>query len=125
MASILLIDDSPTVFVSVKNAFHRDGHEVHRLISPMELPRYLRDTRTDVILLDLQMPEFSGFSVGVLLLAYDHRRTPIILYSARPRDEIEVVARKIQAVGVMEKARPVSELRSLVHQVLDQHPLQV
>lgn len=125
MASILLIDDSPTVYVSVKNALRLDRHEVHRLVSPTELPRYLRDMRTDLILLDLQMPEFSGFSVGVLLLAYDRRRTPIIVYSGRPREELDLVARKIQAVGVLEKTRPISELRSLVADVLCQHPLQV
>ena len=39
-------------------------------------------------------------------------------------EELDIVARKIQAVGVMEKARPVNELRSLVAQVLHQHPLQ-
>lgn len=121
MASILVIDDSPTVYLSVKCALGLDGHHVELLQSTMDLPRQLRDKQVDLILLDLHMPTFSGFSIGALLLSYDKRRTPIVIYSARPTSEMQLVAKKIQAIAIMEKAKPISDLRKLVGRLLSFH----
>lgn len=114
MASILVIDDSPTVFVSVRYALGLDGHVVESMKSALELPTYLEDGHIDLILLDLQMPTFSGFSIGALLLNYDKKNTPIVIYSARPELELLAVAKRIHATAVMEKTRPLSDLRALV-----------
>ena len=114
MASILVIDDSPTVFVSVKYALGLDGHVVESVSSALALPAYLEDGHIDLILLDLQMPTFSGFSIGALLLNYDKKSTPIVIYSARPELELLAVAKRIHATAVMEKTRPLSDLRALV-----------
>lgn len=118
MATILVIDDSPTVFLAVRSTLAADGHDVFRLDSPLDLPRYLRDQRTDLILLDLQMPTYSGFSIGAFLRNFDKNQIPIVIYSSRPLPELQAVARRLNAVAVMEKARPCSELRGLVQRQL-------
>jgi DNA-binding response OmpR family regulator len=118
MASIIMIDDSPTVCLAVRAELMRDRHSVHRLESPIDIPRYLRLNQVDLILLDLEMPVFSGFSIGALLKSFDKKRTPIVVYSSRPVQELRSTAAKIGAVGFMEKARPLNDLRALVNRIV-------
>ena len=118
MAAIIMIDDSPTVYLAVRAELMLDRHSVHRLESPIDLPRYLRQNQVDLILLDLQMPVFSGFSVGALLKSFDKKRTPVVVYSSRPLHELRTTADKIGAVGFMEKARPLNDLRELVNRIV-------
>lgn len=118
MASILVIDDSQAAFLTVKSTLTSDGHSVHRVESPLELPRFLRESPTDLILMDLEMPRYSGLSIGAMLKNYDKTHTPILIYSSRPLGELQAVARLIDAVGVLEKTKPISELRSMVCNIL-------
>ncbi len=118
MAAILVIDDSPTVRVSLKLALDLDGHDVMWLNSVTEMAGHLRDGLFDLILLDLQMPTFSGLSLGALLRSYDKKETPMVIYSSRPVTELRAVAEKLNAAAIFEKTRPISDLRTLITQVL-------
>lgn len=118
MAAILVIDDSPTVRVSLKLALDLDGHDVRWLNSVTEMAGHLRDGSFDLIVLDLQMPTFSGLSLGALLRSYDKKATPMVIYSSRPVAELRAVAEKLNAAAILEKARPISDLRELISHVL-------
>ena len=56
MARILVIDDSPTVVLSVSRLLLADGHVVEKVDNVSELSGYLRAMRPDLVLLDLEMP---------------------------------------------------------------------
>jgi two-component system response regulator ResD len=118
MAAIMLIDDSRTVFLAVQAELQVDRHTVHHLAAPIDAPRYLKENHIDLILLDLQMPTFSGFGIGALLRNFDKKRTPILVYSSRPLPELAAIASKIGAVGYLGKEQPMEELRRLIGSIV-------
>ncbi|MFO0580565.1 MAG: response regulator [Polyangia bacterium] len=118
MARILLIDDSATVTAVVRQALEPDGHAVARLQGFVDLPSVLRDRPVDLILLDLQMPGFSGVVLGEFLQRYTGRTVPIVIYSGRPLDELRAAARQIGAAAALAKDCAADELRRLVNGLL-------
>jgi two-component system, NtrC family, response regulator AtoC len=63
MASILIIDDEPAITAALAQYFERSGHEVVRAHSGEEGVGAVRRTHPDLVLLDLRLPDVSGFEV--------------------------------------------------------------
>lgn len=63
MATILVIDDSPEVTTVLGAFFERAGHQVVRVHSGEDGVNAYQRTRPDLVLLDLQLPDMSGFDV--------------------------------------------------------------
>jgi DNA-binding NtrC family response regulator len=63
MATILVIDDTPQVTAVLGAFFERAGHQVVRVHSGEEGIDAYRRTRPDLVLLDLKLPDMSGFDV--------------------------------------------------------------
>ena len=114
MARILVIDDSPTVVTFAKHALESAGHEVDGLLHFVDLRAHLNRTPPDLVLLDLEMPGLSGEKVGEFLRQFETRRTPIIVYSARDREELEAAAQRLGAAAVVEKGASQAQLRMVV-----------
>lgn len=120
MARILVIDDSPTVGLAVRNALANDGHTVERVASFVDLPRALSDNEPELILLDIEMAGFSGLTVGAFLAERQQgkERIPILIYSDQPVEKLEMVAEAVGAIGFVGKGEGSAYLRERVRRVL-------
>jgi len=63
MASVLIIDDEPAITSALAQYFERLGHAVMRAHSGEEGVTAVRRTHPDLVLLDLRLPDVSGFEV--------------------------------------------------------------
>jgi DNA-binding NtrC family response regulator len=63
MATVLVIDDTPEVTAVLGAFFERAGHQVVRVHSGEDGVEAYHRTRPDLVLLDLQLPDMSGFDV--------------------------------------------------------------
>ena len=64
MANVLLIDDEAAITASLGSFFERTGgHTVHRAHTGAEGVALFRRVRPDIVLLDLRLPDMSGFDV--------------------------------------------------------------
>ena len=63
MATVLLIDDTPEITAVLGAFFERSGHQVVRAHSGEHGIECFQRTRPDLVLLDLQLPDMSGFDV--------------------------------------------------------------
>ena len=61
--AVLVIDDSPDVHELVQVRLRSEGVTVHHALGGEEGLRMARDLRPDLVLLDVDMPEFTGFEV--------------------------------------------------------------
>lgn len=60
MATILIVDDDPTVGLTFSRILEYDGHQVVRAESAAEGLSRLADPRPDAVILDMRMPLMGG-----------------------------------------------------------------
>jgi len=81
MARLLLIEDDPTLLLSLRLALTAQGHEVHTANS-LEKGRAQLSQGTDLVLLDLGLPDGDGLSLVHEMRARSDK-TPILAVTAR------------------------------------------
>jgi two-component system response regulator MprA len=79
---VLVIDDDRAVRDALRRAFTLEGYEVHVADGGLEGLQRLEDTRPDVIVLDVMMPDVDGLEVCRRLRTAGDR-TPILMLTAR------------------------------------------
>jgi CheY-like chemotaxis protein len=84
MANLLIVDDTVETCDMLARLFARCGHNSACLYGGAEVVAAMRDTRFDLVLLDVMMPEVDGFTVLANIRAEPHplSRTPVAMYTA-------------------------------------------
>lgn len=119
MANVLVIDDSKTMINIVKTILKEDGHEVQSLNFIFDVSERLKTNPPDLIILDLQMPAFSGEWLGKFIREKLLCDIPIIFYSSLSIEEIENVASSISNASSISKKHLVPSLNKLITRMLN------
>ena len=118
--TILAVDDDPVVLEAVNEVFHsdynlllaKDGHEAIEIAAEHDI---------DVILLDIMMPGFDGFSTLMLLKDNDRTRDiPVIMLTAVGKKEKIIAAFRDGAAGYVLKPFKEETLRSKIDAVVSE-----
>lgn len=120
MAEILVIEDEDNIAVALDFLLTRDGHRHSRLATGAGAVARIREMRPDLVLLDVMLPEVSGYQI-----VQDVRADPalndvrVLMMTARG----SVVERRkglaLGADGFIAKPFELSELRSEMARLLD------
>jgi CheY-like chemotaxis protein len=86
---ILLVDDSPIERLGLAHFLRRAGYDVDEAADGKSALSHLRNREVDLLLLDLQMPDVSGFDV-LAYLQHHRRGLPVVLLSGMPVDQIQL-----------------------------------
>lgn len=118
MAQVLIIDDSPTELYLLKNILEKNGHQVLDASNGEDGIAKAKETKPDLILMDVVMPNLNGFqatrklsedpetaSIPVIMVSTKSQETDRVWgirqgardYLVKPVDESELMA-KIQLV---------------------------
>ena len=89
MKKILVADDEPTLVATLKYNLERESYTVVTAADGEAALAVARETRPDLIVLDLMMPGLNGLEVCRIILREMH--VPILILTARG-DEIDKVA---------------------------------
>ncbi|MBN1860756.1 MAG: response regulator [Candidatus Thermoplasmatota archaeon] len=121
MKTILVVDDNPDVIDSLKIGFE-DSTQDYRIMSAENGPRcleLLKDTiKPDIILLDIMMPEMSGWEVFDRIKKDSSLSTiPIIFLTART-DRIAKNAGSFLGDDYIEKPFDIANLKKRIEMVL-------
>ena len=74
MANLLLVDDEPKlIFKQVSHVFAPRGSQIELVRSGREAIRHLAKGQTDVVLLDVSLPDMSGLELTRSLKRAGHR----------------------------------------------------
>jgi DNA-binding response OmpR family regulator len=84
---ILIADDEPNIVSALEFLLQRNGYEVHIARNGEEALKLVEDCNPDLVLLDVMMPQKSGYEVCTRIRERtDWRNIKIIMLSAKGRD---------------------------------------
>ena len=118
---ILVIDDSSTNIVLLNAVLIQNGYEVITAFNAKEAFYHLEKETPDLILLDLLMPEISGFDLLEHLKKNDKfKSVPVVIVSAIGNKENIELTREMGAVSFISKPIDVDQLLETVSRLLAQ-----
>ncbi|MCY7352650.1 MAG: response regulator [Cytophagaceae bacterium] len=125
-ANILVVDDAKQDSEQLKEAFEKNALpcEIHLAYSSKECIRFL--TRTiqfpSLIILSLNMPRMSGFSLlHTLRRMPQWRRLPIVVYSVSNREAERKQAYVFGATAIMAKPTHATQMSDFAQQLYDHY----
>lgn len=107
---VLLVDDTPTLARVTGYAFKSLGHEVQIAHTGEAARAQLRAGRFDVLFVDVNLGEESGFELLASLRAAGVT-IPAVMFTAQAHDEVADQAKRAGAVGCLTKPFTLDELR--------------
>ena len=120
VASILVVDDSPSKRYVICSWLRRGGYELTEARTGAEALERMKDTKVDLVVLDVRLPDMSGFAVCERIKGDPaHAATPVIHVSAAAIemvDRTQGLARGADAY-LVEPIEP-DELLATVHAIL-------
>jgi DNA-binding NtrC family response regulator len=120
MAKILIIDDEPDIVSALGRYFERGGHDVLRALTGEEGVRLVQAERPAVVLLDLYLPDLSGFEV---LERTREQRPVVIMITGHGDIPLAVQAMQGGAEGFLTKPVELAHLGAVVDRALEKAQL--
>ena len=118
--NILVIDDSNTNVVLVQAILNSKGYNITTAMSVKEALPIIDDKPPKLILLDLLMPQISGYQfLEDLKKNDDTKDIPVIIVSAVTDKESRIKTKKLGAVDYIEKPIDIKVLLNKVQEILN------
>ncbi len=114
---ICIVDDDPSVRRALGRLVRSFGFEVELLTSGRECLDGSSIKRSACLILDVSMPDMSGFEVHALLQA-SGRSIPTVFISAHDNENFREMARSAGAVAFLSKPCDAESLRGAIDQSL-------
>ena len=122
---ILVVDDQPSNLRCLSNILTQRGYKVQRAISGQLALNAAKSSPPDLILLDIIMPEMTGFEVCKRLKANEKTRDiPVIFLSVLDEANDKVKAFKVGGVDYITKPFQVEEVLARIENHLEIQTLQ-
>ena len=123
MPSILLIDDSVTVHQLVSATLSAQGYQVSTAVDMKQGVKQLRQSRFDLVLMDLNMPGVRGEAGVKLLRQRLQLDVPIIILSGEITAQTVVTMKPLGVSGFVAKGEDFGVVLLLeVARVLEEEP---
>jgi two-component system OmpR family response regulator len=118
---ILVVDDTPALLDVIRKALEEEGYQVRTCLESRYAVEIAQEWRPDVIMLDVVMPEVSGWEVLAELRAdLSFSRTPVIVctaYVAEAMGRLAELKGPDQHLGLLPKPFDLEELLEVVDSV--------
>lgn len=93
---ILVVDDEPHVRILLMSRLQANGYIAEPAFGGVHALEKARESKPDLILLDIVMPEMNGYEVAKRLKAHpDTTNIPIIIFTASNARELEENCRQL------------------------------
>lgn len=116
-ASLLIIEDDPAVARSLQDGLQREGFAVAWRNNGLDGMAYVRDHNPQLIILDVRLPDGSGFDFCRALRRAGHKQ-PILMLTARREELDKVLGLEMGADDYMTKPFGLRELVARVRALL-------
>ena len=118
-AHILVIEDEDNIAIALDYLLTREGYEQTRIDTGAGAVDLIRDMRPDLVLLDVMLPEVSGYEICQSVRADpDVGKTPILMMTARGSAMERRKGLAMGATGFISKPFELKALREEVRRIL-------
>lgn len=116
--SILVVDDNPAISKLIRHNLEGNGIEVIVAVNGLECIRILHQSKVDLILLDIGLPDFSGWGIlSLLRLTESLHDKPVIMVTVEPPDI--ALIEQFHPDDYIQKPFDISDLLSRIQKVMD------
>jgi CheY-like chemotaxis protein len=113
---LTFVEDDPTIRAAVTAALEASGFHVRACSGFGDFNATIHHGRTDLILLDLNLPGFSGETLAGFIRG---RGIPIALFSSVPANELEAARQRIGAVAAFSKSDALGSIAQWIRTYLE------
>ena len=118
MESILIVDDDINLCNVLSEELNEAGYNAKFLLGGENVVKYLIDNKTDLVLLDLNMPGKDGFEIQDEINHRSGSRTKVIILTAFSDERSAIKSAKLGASEYLCKPYDIKELLASVKKVL-------
>ncbi len=113
---ILIVDDEKKLRDLLTSYLTKEGFNAVAVADGVEMDKYLKNNRVDLVILDLMLPGEDGLSIGRRL--HQNNNLPIIILSARGNEVDRIIGLEIGADDYLAKPFNPRELLARIRSVL-------
>ena len=118
--SVLVVDDEPSILLSLEFLMEQEGYDVHTATDGDEALQAIQGKLPDLILLDVMMPKRDGFEVCQTIRANpEWKETKIIMLTAKGREVDQEKGLALGADDYITKPFATQELVNKVRTILE------
>ncbi len=122
---VLVVDDDPQILTALRTRLEHQGFQIVTLSQPFDFWPTLQAAAPDLLLLDIEMPKFSGLEVCQAVRQAPHwSRLPIVFFTAHTDSQTKQAALQVGANDLIEKSLPPSDLLTRLADQLKRSHLQ-
>lgn len=109
---VLVVEDEDNIALALQYVIQREGHEFHRIADGAAAEAAIRDLKPDLILLDIMLPQVSGYDICRSVRADPElAATRILMMTARGSAVQRDRALSVGADGLFSKPFGLDDLR--------------
>ncbi|PAE09561.1 hypothetical protein CHI12_00980 [Terribacillus saccharophilus] len=117
---ILAIDDDPVNLMILKQALEVDGYHISTTASPADFIQQLDAEEWDLLIIDVMMPEISGFQLTKTIRSrYNLTELPVLLLTARSQPEDVYAGFQAGANEYVTKPVDMIEMKTRIKSMLE------
>jgi DNA-binding response OmpR family regulator len=122
----MIVEDDSTERNALGDAIKQHGHHVLLAASGEEACDILRDTRVDVMLMELSMPAMSGQTLfHIIISRWPEMRTRVSVMTGDPEAQKHDPWLKLYGLPVVKKPLQLHEILRLIEELSPKYPLEV
>ena len=116
---VLIVDDEPDILFTVSSMLEMNGYEVIKASGGKDCIKQLNKHNPDLVLLDIMMPEMSGWDVAAIIKDNPSwSNIPIIFLTAKG-DTMSIGMGGLAAQDYIVKPFNIKDLKERVEQILN------
>jgi CheY-like chemotaxis protein len=124
---LLVVEDDPVERMSIRELIHHDDIEMEQVDTGEAALAAIREQDWDCVVLDLKLPDMSGFDVLERLNEEKLKGVPVVVFTGRELSaeedaRLHTMARSIVVKGVESPERLLDETALFLHRVVDDLP---
>jgi len=118
---IMVVDDEPDILTTVGKILELNGYEVIRAVDGRDCLSKLSANTPDLILLDIMMPEMSGWDVAARIKENPRWNTIPIVFLTAKGDVMSKGMGSLAAEDYITKPFDIKDLKNRVEKALNKH----